>query len=173
MVCSLSRIVQNIVVAAAAISMATCAEAAVMGSPPPDCTLRLSGGANVSISQLRGKVVYLDFWASWCLPCALSFPFMNALARDYRSRGLVVIGVDMDERAEDRRKFVASHPASFAIAEPPNEGCARDFRVPDMPSTFIVDRQGALRVVHTGFRTGDEAELRHTIDALLTAPANR
>lgn len=154
-------------------AVSTCAGAADIGSPPPDCNWHLLDGTTVSLSQLRGKVVYVDFWASWCGPCVLSFPFMNSLVRDYQGRGLQVVGVDMDERAEDARKFVADHAAAFAIAEAPNEKCATDFRVHDMPSTYFVDRQGTLRVVHRGFRTGDEAELRRAIDAMLNAPETR
>jgi peroxiredoxin len=161
------------ILVAAGTLMSVCASAADIGSPPPDCPLHLSNGANVSLSQLRGKVVYVDFWASWCAPCALSFPFMNSLVRDYQGRGLQVVGVDMDEHAEDARKFIAAHPASFAIAEAPNEKCAADIRVHDMPSTFIVDRQGMLRVVHRGFRTVDEAGLRRAIDAMLAVQEAR
>lgn len=132
----------------------------------PDCTLKLGDGTS-DLRQFRGKVVYVDFWASWCASCLLSFPFLNGLDHDYRNRGLRVVGMDMDEKPEDGQKFLAKHPANFRIALTPNAQCAKDFGVKAMPSSFLVDRNGVIRETHEGFRPDDAQKIRALVDQLL------
>ena len=141
------------------------------GAPAPDCALQLSDQGSSTLAALRGQVIYLDFWASWCGPCALSFPFMNSLESAYRTRGLRVVAVNMDERPEDAQRFLQRRPASFAIAQGDNTSCARIFGVPGMPSTYLIDRHGMVRHVHSGFRRGDAETLRAEVEALLAEPA--
>jgi thiol-disulfide isomerase/thioredoxin len=142
------------------------AQAASLPRPAPDCSLRLSGGSS-SIAQLRGKVVYVDFWASWCVSCLASFPFMERMQHDLGAKGLQVVAVNLDERPADAARFLAAHHVSFPIVLGSNEQCAKRFGVGAMPSTFIVDRHGQLRVAHSGFSPAEGQALRHAVEQLL------
>ena len=126
----------------------------------PDCALTsLADKQPFNLQQFKGKVIYVDFWASWCGPCAKSFPFMNELSRDLKDKGLQVIGVNLDEASADAQNFLVKYPANFVIAADTNEQCAKDFGVQAMPSTYLVDRNGTVRHVHLGFRPGEAKEL--------------
>ncbi len=147
--------------------------AAEAGSTMPDCALTsLTDKQPYNLQKFKGKVIYVDFWASWCGPCAKSFPFMNELSRDLKDKGLQVVGVNLDESAEDAQNFLGQHPSNFAIAADTNEQCAKDFGVKAMPSTYLVDRNGIVRHIHLGFRSGETAEVRALVEQLLAeAPA--
>jgi thiol-disulfide isomerase/thioredoxin len=125
----------------------------------------------INMGQFKGKVVYVDFWASWCTPCARSFPFMNDLDREFHDRGLIVLAINLDEKLEDAQAFLAKHPASFALAADPSGQCPRDFGVRGMPSSYLVDRQGMIRHVHLGFRAGEAEKLRALVEQLLAEGA--
>jgi thiol-disulfide isomerase/thioredoxin len=134
----------------------------------PPCALTLNAtGQAASFDSFRGQVLYVDFWASWCGPCQLSFPFMNDVQRDFGKQGLHVIALDMDEKAADAAGFLDRHPADFDIAKGPNTQCAKDIGVAAMPTSYLVDRSGAIRLVHKGFRPGDVAELRAKLEELI------
>lgn len=145
------------------------------GHKAPQCALApVREGQRIDLQQYRGKVVYVDFWASWCGPCAQSFPFMNNLQRDLRGRGLQVVGVNLDEEPEDAQSFLARRPAQFTIAMDGDRTCARNFGVKAMPSSYLVDRNGVVRHVHLGFRAGEAEQLRNVVEQLLAeAPAAR
>jgi len=119
--------------------------------------------------QLRGKVLYVDFWASWCGPCAKAFPFLNAMNEKYRDRGLHILAINVDEKAEDAKDFLSRHPASFTLAADSSGRCPADFGVQAMPSSFLIDRNGIVRYVHLGFRTGDAEKIRGEIEQVLSA----
>src|SRR3990172_12963604 len=105
----------------------------------PDLRFATEQG-EMSLAQLRGKVVYLDYWASWCGPCRESFPWMNELQTRYGEKGLVVLAVNVDADRIDAERFLAEHPASFRIAWDPKGDTARTLRVKGMPSSFLLDR---------------------------------
>ena len=138
----------------------------------PACALNLDGGKQLSdMRQYHGKVLYVDFWASWCAPCVLSFPFMNDLHSAFGGKGLQVVGVDMDQKPDDAQHFLAEHSARFSIAAGANAQCAKDFGVAAMPSSYLIDRNGAIRFTHRGFRESDTAELRAQVEQLLAEKA--
>ena len=146
----------------------TCAPVRAADRAAPECAVRLAeGGATSSISQFQGKILYVDFWASWCGPCLKSFPFMNELQHELGDKGLQILAINMDEKPDDAAKFLAEHPASFKVALSDNAPCATDFNVQVMPSTYLVDRNGSIRHVHLGFRPGDAPQLRALIEQLL------
>jgi len=136
----------------------------------PDCALHVSGHDG-SLKQLVGKVVYVDFWASWCVACLASFPFMEQIQRDLGPKGLQVVAVNLDQKAADAERFLARHRVTFPIALGGNEACAKQFGVGAMPSTFFVDRAGKIRAVHPGFRPGEAATIRTLVERLLAEPA--
>lgn len=141
--------------------------AARAGEPAPACTVHLTGDQAAELRQYRGKVVYVDFWASWCATCVLSFPFLNGLDHAYAGRGLQVIGVNMDQRPADAAQFLARHPTQFAVALGDNQKCARAFGVEAMPSSFVIDRHGVVRALHQGFRPGEGKSLSALVERLL------
>jgi len=133
--------------------------------PLPDCAVKV--GNENGFDQFKGKVLYIDFWASWCGPCLLSFPFMNDLQNAYGPRGLQVVAVNMDEKPADATAFLAKHPAGFAVASGPNAPCAKAFGVATMPTSFLVDRNGRIHSTHAGFRPDDVDGLRAEVESLL------
>jgi len=134
----------------------------------PDCALALvTDKTHSTLRQFRGKVLYVDFWASWCTSCVLSFPFLNELNRSYQAQGLQVVGMNMDQKPADAQRFLDEHAAKFAIALGSNAQCAKDFGVAGMPSSYLIDRNGSIRYVHQGFRANDTVELRKQVEQLL------
>jgi len=154
--------------AALALSPIHGTRAAEIGSKVPDCALTsINDTQHYDLQQFHGKVLYVDFWASWCPPCAKSFPFLNDLDRDFKDSGLQVIGVNLDQAPGDAKAFLDKYPANFTVAADVNEKCARDFDVKAMPSSYLVDRNGVIRHVHLGFRPGEAEELRVLAEHLL------
>lgn len=136
--------------------------------PIPGCRLTgLGDPAPLDLAQYRGKVLYVDFWASWCAPCVKAFPFMNGLVDDFGARGLEVIAINLDEKEADARAFLAARAARMRTVRDPDAACAKRFDVMGMPSSYLIDRQGMVRRVHKGFRAGDDALLRKALEQLL------
>lgn len=139
----------------------------------PDCTLTSLGGTEqVTLNQLRGKVVYADFWASWCPPCRKSFPFLNKLSHDFSDQGLEIVGINVDERLSDAKEFLAQTPANFNIVIDPDQQCAAAFDLRGMPSSYLIDRNGVIRHIHVGFRSGDTEELQAWVQKVLAEKSN-
>lgn len=142
-----------------------------VGEATPSCTLTAMDGKSIAgLQELRGEVVYVDFWASWCPPCVRSFPFMNQLEHEFKDQGLHIIGVNLDEKVTDAKTFLDKYPVDFDIALDPNKQCVSDFGVMAMPTSYLIDRKGVIRHVHQGFRTGEAEKLRLAIEYLLTEP---
>lgn len=126
----------------------------------------LSGG-RIDLSQHRGSVVVVDFWASWCEPCAEAMPALERIYQRYRSRGLVVIGVSQDRQESNARTFLERTRVSFPVMHDADHSVAGRYRPPTMPSSYVIDRQGVVRHVHAGFRSGDARRLEAQIRELL------
>lgn len=139
------------------------------GKPAPDVTLHGADGGTQKISDFRGKIVYVDFWASWCIPCRESFPWMNEMHRKYAGRDLVLLAVNLDAKRPDADAFLARYPAQFRVDFDAEGASAKAFGVKAMPTSFIVGRDGTLLYEHRGFResqTGDvEAEIQRALGA--------
>lgn len=121
----------------------------------------------VNLSAYRGKVVYIDFWASWCAPCRKSFPWMNDLQRRYGKQGLAVVAINVDKKEDVARAFLADYPAQFMIAFDPAGMVAEAYRVWTMPSSYLIDRKGALRSTHLGFFDANKLRIEEEIRQLL------
>lgn len=141
------------------------ADAAKAGQQVPKLSQLLPGS---SLPNTSGKVVLVDFWASWCGPCKASFPALNRLHAKYASQGLVIIGVGVDDNAAKYQEFAGKMGAKFPIAHDSGHKAAEFFNPPSMPTSYITDRKGVIRQVHTGFRGAKtEAEYTTEIEALL------
>lgn len=139
------------------------------GKPAPDFQLPSLKQENVKLSNYKGKVVYLDFWASWCGPCKKSFPWLNELQKKYGKDGFEVVGVNVDAKKADADSFLATTPAEFTILLDPEGKVATTYEVQGMPSSYIIDRTGKVHLVHRGFKDGEAAELEGKIKQLLQA----
>lgn len=140
--------------------------APLAAEPASPFTLPTRDG-EVSLAAQRGKVVYLDFWASWCGPCRESFPWMDAMAQRYARDGLVVIAVNLDRRRELAQSFLKQVPVGFTIAYDPESTVARTYGVKGMPTAFLIGRDGEVKVRHAGFRESDAVALEAEIRAAL------
>jgi thiol-disulfide isomerase/thioredoxin len=153
-----------------ALGLDSSAAATAPGREIPGCELAsLGDGGRRDPRQYRGQVLWLDFWASWCTPCEEVFPFLEDLQRELGPRGLRVLAVGVDEDLRDARAFLARHAVSFDVALDAGGKCARSFGLEGMPSFYLIDAQGVLRVVHRGFHAGDAPELRKIVEGLLAA----
>jgi thiol-disulfide isomerase/thioredoxin len=130
-----------------------------------------SQGVPFQLNQLRGQVVYLDFWASWCVPCRISFPALDQLHKKYRGRGFEVVAVNKDVVAADTGRFLARFPVGFTLVGDPDDRIVRAYQVKSMPSGYVLDRKGRVRFVHEGFRSDSAAQIEAQIIELLKEPS--
>ncbi len=135
------------------------------GSPFPDLTRCEMEG---KLPDLHGKVVLVDFFASWCDPCKESFPVMDELYQKYSSKGLVIVAVNLDTRKADMEEFLKKHPVNFTIVRDASNKLVGQVKIPTMPSSFLLDRQGKVYAFHRGFK-GEETRKQYTteIESLL------
>lgn len=124
-------------------------------------------GKSLDISAYKGKVVMVDFWASWCVPCRKSFPWLNKMNTIKAPQGLVILGLNVDENSEDAKSFLLQNKSNFKHLYDPKGQYASYYNLIGMPSTLIFDRQGKLQHQHTGFKTNKTSEYEQIIDRIL------
>jgi thiol-disulfide isomerase/thioredoxin len=133
-----------------------CAGAAARAAPP------------AGLAPVEGRVVWVDFWASWCVPCRRSFPWLNSMHRRYGSDGLQIIAVNLDKDRALADRFLAEVPAEFALRFDPAGELAKHFGVQAMPSSYLIDAEGNVLATHAGFRTADTADYEQAIETALS-----
>lgn len=121
------------------------------------------------VERYAGKVVVLDFWASWCVPCRRSFPWLNAMHAKYSDQGLVIVGVNLDMERADAERFLEAYPAEFAIMYDESKELARQFEVAAMPSSYVLGRDGKVVAQHMGFKVRQQDEYEAIIVEALQA----
>lgn len=126
--------------------------------------------AGLDLDHYRGKVVVLDFWASWCKPCRQSIPWLNEMRARYAEQGLVVVGVNVDAKQGDAARFLREVPVDFEIVYDPAGDLAERYHVGGMPASFVFDRAGKLAGHHLGFKDTDRAPYEATLQKLLADP---
>lgn len=137
-----------------------------VGDQAPAISLPTSKG-QLDLATLAGKVIYVDFWASWCGPCRNSFPWMNEIQEKYASHGLVIIGVNLDAKQEDAKRFLDKTPARFAIAFDDKGTTPRTYGVKGMPTSVLIDRHGKIISTHLGFNNSHRDDLEKQIRVAL------
>jgi cytochrome c biogenesis protein CcmG/thiol:disulfide interchange protein DsbE len=135
---------------------------AAEAAPPPQ-----------ALQPIEGKVVWVDFWASWCVPCRRSFPWMNTMHEKYKDRGLQIIAVNLDRDRKAADGFLTEVPAQFALRFDPAGDLAKTFEVQAMPSSFLMDASGNILARHFGFKMSDAEEYERGIEAALAAAKAR
>jgi len=133
----------------------------------PDVSLKGLQGQPLAITSGARNATFVDFWASWCAPCRLSFPWMNALHDRFGSRGLRIVAVNLDRRREDALRFLTAYPARFEIALDPASESAVALQIQAMPTSMLVGPEGIIRWTHKGFRATDIEMLERQIEEAL------
>ena len=151
---------------------ATPCTAVEVGQAAPDIALPDSALAS-QLSQLRGRHVYLDFWASWCAPCQQSFAWMHKLQARHHPEKLTVLAINLDKQQADAERFLKKHPAGFALAFDPAGESARRFALKTMPSAYLISPDGQVLMVHRGFHPQDVPELMGQIERWVEADTPR
>ena len=127
----------------------------------------LSGDGHLSLDAYRGKVVYLDFWASWCAPCLVALPKLEKLRRELPAKQFQIVAVNLDRDLDKARKFLRDRSVGYPNGTDPEGKLAESFGLDTMPTSYLIDRKGVVRYVHRGFRAQDIDEIRERIRNLL------
>ncbi|MDJ0806414.1 MAG: TlpA disulfide reductase family protein [Gammaproteobacteria bacterium] len=141
--------------------------ASTLQEPAPDFTLKSLSGENLKLSELRGEVVMVNFWASWCGPCRQEMPLLDQLYQRYQPMGFTILGVNVEEDPGLARKVLKEQPVSFPILFDRRNQVSELYQVSAMPSTFLVDRDGKLRFLHKGYKPGYEEHYQAQIRELI------
>ena len=158
------RLVSTLIAAAVVAFPALAGE---LSGPAPNFTLQSRSGETVSLADLRGDVVMINFWATWCGPCRQEMPHLEALHQRYSDLGFTLLGVNVEENSRLSDKFLHETPVTFDILFDPENGVSELYDVIAMPSTVLVDRGGNMRFIHHGYQPGYENEYQTQIRALL------
>lgn len=155
------------VLLAAFVALAWPASATDSSPLAPEFSLANRAGGQLSLSGLRGQVVMINFWASWCGPCRQEFPALDEMYRKYKPMGFTMVGINVESERADAERFLGVRPVSFPILFDPDNAVSGRYGVSAMPTTVLVDRQGRLRWQHRAYKPGDEARYIEQIRAML------
>lgn len=143
------------------------ANGTISSAAAPTFNLPGKSGEAIDLAKLKGQVVMLNFWASWCGPCRTEMPLMDQIYKKYSAAGFTMLGVNVDTDSTDAQKFLSQVPVSFPIAFDRDNKVSKLYAVNAMPSSVFIDRKGNVRSLHRGYKPGDEAEYLAQIRALL------
>ena len=155
------------IILAMGLLVSSLATADVSGTTAPDFTLKSRSGENIRLEYLRGEVIMLNFWASWCGPCRQEMPHMDAIEEEFRDYGFRVLAVNVDQNRDDAKRFLESVPVDFAILWDHDSTVSELYDVQAMPTTVMIDRNGQARHVHHGYQPGYEDDYRTQIRELI------
>jgi peroxiredoxin len=153
-----------LLLATIAVALPSTAATRLRGQPAPDFVLKSLSGENVRLSEFRGQVVLINFWASWAGPSRMEMPRLEKISATYRDNGFVLLGVNMDDTAASATNFAQAYGITYPLLLDTRKNVARDYAVETVPVTVLVDRGGSVRFVHKDYRLGAEqtyvAEIR-------------
>jgi peroxiredoxin len=167
------RMIRSLLAAALAATFTLAALAPACAATPaanavaPDFTLRSADGRNVRLDELRGQVVLVNFWATWCGPCREEMPRLDTLYQKYRKSGFVLLGVNVDDDPKTALATMAKLNVSFPVLFDADKKVSKLYDLNTMPSTIVIDRDGKMRFLHRGYRAGTESDYEQQIRGLL------
>jgi thiol-disulfide isomerase/thioredoxin len=166
----MSKLLKPLAIASSIFCTLHCSQALAVnvGDEAPAFKLpRLETQGDIQLKFYRGKVVYVDFWASWCGPCRLSLPELNTLRKKYRKQGFEVIAINLDEEKEEAMEFLKEFPVAYPTARDAEGTTPEKYGLRGMPTAYLVDRQGNINMIHEGFKKSDSQALSAHIATLL------
>lgn len=152
---------------AAGLLLGTAHAAETISGPAPDFTLKSRDGTNVKLSELRGEVVMINFWATWCGPCRQEMPLLDALYKRFQPAGFTLLGVNVEADPKAAERYLKELPVSFPVLFDTESAVSKLYNNQAMPSTVLVDRDGQLRYLHRGYVPGDEKEYEALVRELV------
>lgn len=156
-----------LVAALAVLAQGGIAASDLTGQSAPDFALKSATGENLRLSEYRGDVVMINFWATWCGPCRKEMPLLEQIQKKYAPLGFTMLGVNVEEDTTMMEAFLKDVPVTFPILLDPANGVSKLYDVAAMPSTVIVDRKGNVRYLHQGYKPGDESRYQDMIRQLI------
>ena len=136
-------------------------------APAADFSLPSRAGQSVSLAGLRGQVVLINFWATWCGPCRKEMPLLEQIQKKYAPLGFTMLGINVEEDTTQMEAFLGDVPVSFPVLLDPANRVSKLYDVAAMPSTVILDRKGNVRYIHQGYQAGDESRYQDVIRQLI------
>lgn len=133
----------------------------------PNFTLKSHSGKNVKLSELRGQIILLNFWASWCGPCRTEMPLLVKIHDKYKGMGFTVLGVNVEEDTAPAISIINKTKINFPVLFDKENSVSKLYKVSAMPSTILIDRDGNMRYLHEGYKPGDEEKYKEWIKKLL------
>jgi peroxiredoxin len=164
---STANLLRRCTLAAILASASVLATASDAMGPAPAFTLTDLSGASRSLSQYKGQVVMVNFWATWCGPCQQEMPLLDQMYKKFKPVGFTLIGVNVDKDAPPVKDLLARKPVSFPVLLDPTNAVSKAYHLDEMPSSVIIDKTGTIRYVHRGYKPGDENEYQDRIRQLI------
>jgi thiol-disulfide isomerase/thioredoxin len=161
------KLLKRCAMAAIVITSAAFAASGDATGPAPAFTLNGLSGQPGALSQYKGQVVMVNFWATWCGPCQQEMPLLDQMYKKYKPAGFTLIGVNVDKEAPAVKELLARKPVSLPVLLDPANQVSKAYHVDEMPSSVIIDRKGEIRYIHRGYRPGDENEYQDRIRQLI------
>jgi thiol-disulfide isomerase/thioredoxin len=144
------------------------AAANAAGDPPaPTFSLPARGGSTINLSQYKGQVVMINFWASWCVPCRQEMPLLDSIYKKYKPLGFTLLSVNVEPEQKDAENFLKQTPVTFPVVFDAKSQVSSLYNVQGMPTTVFIDRKGNVRLMHVSYKTGDENLYMDQIRSLL------
>jgi peroxiredoxin len=162
-----SPVIFSLILAFTCLTLSTTASAIKIKQVAPDFTLASNKGANIRLKDLRGKVVMINFWATWCAPCRKELPLLNNLYNKYKSKGFVLLGVNIDDKSDLAKKMISELKIDFPVLFDSKQSTSETYDLQAMPSTFILDKNGVIRFSHYGYKSGYEVKYERDVKSLL------
>jgi len=152
--------------AVSAVILASAASASV-DPPAPGFSLPARGGSTIDLSQYKGQVVMINFWASWCVPCRQEMPLLDSIYKKYKPLGFTLLSVNVEPEQKDAESFLKQTPVTFPVAFDAKSKVSGLYNVQGMPTTVFIDRKGNVRMMHVSYKAGDENLYMDQIRSLL------
>ncbi len=163
------RLIGSALALSAGVAVCSTGRAAISAGPAPDFTLRTTAGGNLRLQEQRGRVVMVNFWATWCGPCKIEMPHLVRLYEKYRASGFQLLGVNIDDDPRNAVASAAKLGITFPVLLDADKRVAKLYDLSTMPTTLLIDRDGTLRHVHRGYRDGYELTYDQQVRELLKA----